>query len=398
MCKKKPTVKQRNLQQAIAREAEERRLLEEFESEDSEFLTELLKLTNTSKEQWFERRLKEWDDKQLKVPTGQYQDSNRIFFTYQQKFVEMIRELVPKAIEELRDLVPDFKFLFNKNNEKYLDVFFELRVRLFTFNSYLRNVAPYRPYDDQYYWGELEFLISLIANDFAISKVPNFQELPDSIKRLIEEKKSNIIRPAQKAIVEAFKETAEDEENILKSFLILKLKLFEWTKKYNLQKDWLIEYAFYFLFQFSTNPSIPIEDLEINPHYYKPLQSSPVEFQFRGWWAGGEDKESYEKEVCEAFQKFLDKYFDNAWRHLELGDKKKGTKQPDIIRKGTSNCLKWLVRWTVQNWEIKKIVENDLKVLDTIKTRNLFLKKVNYIKEELPKLELYKLPYRKPSE
>ena len=58
--------------------------------------------------------------------------------------------------------------------------------------------------------------------------------------------------------------------------------------------------------------------------------------------------------------------------------------------------MKWLVRWTVQDWNVEKIVELDFDISNNIENKKKFTNKAKYIKAELPKFEQYDLPNRKP--
>ncbi|HEX8735000.1 MAG TPA: hypothetical protein VF721_06750 [Pyrinomonadaceae bacterium] len=303
-----------------------------------------------TEEEFVESRLQESEDKKLKTPTGKYQEG--ISFTYQQRFVESIRELCPQVLEDLRVLTPYFETLFEKNKENYLRVFDKLRTDLFTYNQFLIEPLPHKPYNLEYRWGELESLLSLISTNYLISVSPDYeQKTSEKLKEFISQNAEFYLKPAEKVIVDAFEKTGKNKESIFVNFWLLQNGVFNWVKQYNLQKDWLIDYAYYFLFQFSNDNSLAIKNLEISTRTFSHLEAPPFEFKFPGWWAGGEAKELYEKRLRDSIEQELKKYFDFAFRYLQLGKRKKATRPIDFQR------VKWLVRWTVQNWSKEQILE-----------------------------------------
>ncbi len=75
------------------------------------------------KEEFVSRELEEWKSRQPKFTTGKYQDRKKFDATYQQKFVEYIRECSPQVIEKLREFVPKFDRLFGEQKRKYIKLF-----------------------------------------------------------------------------------------------------------------------------------------------------------------------------------------------------------------------------------------------------------------------------------
>jgi hypothetical protein len=127
--------------------------------------------------------------------------------------------------------------------------------------------------------------------------------------------------------------------------------LINWAERHNLQKDWLLRYAYFFISQFSNNPNVKLDDIEIVFLDIRSLEGHLFEFQFNGWNAGDEDKEDYEKRVRESFESELQRYFHIVSNHFDLDKVTKITKPLSYDR------VKWLVRWTVQGWSKEQILE-----------------------------------------
>lgn len=80
-------------------------------------------------EEFVEKKLNKWDEQQLKIPTGKYQDRQKVISNYQQKFVEYIRQLCPKVIKELREFVPYFDSLLGRKKKNTLIFLTDIRMK-----------------------------------------------------------------------------------------------------------------------------------------------------------------------------------------------------------------------------------------------------------------------------
>jgi hypothetical protein len=153
-------------------------------------------------------------------------------------------------------------------------------------------------------------------------------------------------------------------------------------------------YAYLFLFQFSNNPSIKLDDIEILFLNVRSLDAYPFEFKFNGWFAGDEDKEDYEKRITESFESQLQAYFHNVSSHFVLDEKKRITKPRSFEN------VKWLVYSTVKGWSTKRILEKFFPDISANRTKNelsfiTFENKLKHIKSEMRKLNRFDLPLHK---
>ncbi len=282
-----------------------------------------------NEEKWIEQRLKKFDEEQIKVPSGKFKDHLVVYAQYQKHFIEEVRNLCPEVIEELKQFIPQFKSLFNNPTAfKCQEIFYNLRQEitkdyLFFGRSFTNDDSDLRDYS--FYWGKYEPLLNQL--------------------------KQNNLGNLEQTITKAFGETTEEKELIIANFIDLMIGLVVWAKKHNLEKDWIIEYCISFLWQFSYNDITNIKDLVVNLRDIRSMEITPFEFRERGWRAGEETKQEYEDRLKVIFQDKLRKYFDSEYRNLNLPEKTKATRPIDYSR------VKWLVRWTVQGWIRKKILD-----------------------------------------
>lgn len=403
-------------------------------------------------EKHIESKSKEWLENQLKIPSGIYQDLNKICSEYQQKFMEYTCKLCPAMIEELRQFTSLFDELFGEKREKYSEIFNFYRQEIFDLNYSLGNEINYSIIDNRFLefdpfrdnnfdysfrWGEYRLLFNLlvcklVSPDDSEKKKELYDEMlilvqEDlkfreglSLEGIDEGDLQNYIHKIALDIIEGlffsdnyeyffeqadrslseylkhlFKENKqsyiEDEpEPNVEAFIKLQCELLNWTVRHNIGKDWVLRYAYYFLSEFSKNPDVKVSDIEVGFLQSRSLAAFPFEFRFNGWLAGDESREVYEQRLRESFEDNLARYFHETSNHLSLEDLTGKTRPKDY------DLVKRLVRWTAQDWSIEKIVEIDFEIPDNIERNADFKKKVRYLEEELPKFEKYDLPYRKP--
>ena len=182
-------------------------------------------------------------------------------------------------------------------------------------------------------------------------------------------------------------EFSSGDDDVLGTFVDLQISLLDWASRHNLEKDWLLRYAYYFLSKFDENPALTGAEIEVPMLQVRSLIAVPFEFKFESWVAGDEKKEVYESRLRASFEETLAIHFHNTFGHLNLGKKKRETGNRKYER------VKWLVRWTAQEWPINKILEEvagqDEKILDK-----------GLDNQTLPKafktLQRFDLPYRQP--
>lgn len=400
-------------------------------------------------EQFVEEKLNEWDYEQLKIPSGKYQDKKKIASTYQQKFVEYMRELCPQVIEELREFTPYFERLFGEQKDKYIYIFdngkgeilFDLKSSLDSkINFFLikDNFLQLGQNDNQnwridYHWGEYRLLLHFLyflflprestdkkdevmqdtfqllqknlVNKRGIAERSN--ETDESIFRddvirltgeilkeiLVSEEHKFHLEEVKRKIIEFLQGISPTPSTSIFDFIKLQIELLKWAERHNLEKDWLLRYAHFFLFQFSNNPNTKLVDLEIPFLAARSFEGHPFEIKFNGWLVRDEDSKDYEKKVIEKVKSELERYFHNVSNQFDLDNQPKVTKPP------TFEKVKWLVYSTVKGWRVERIVEKFFPDIAANKTNNKssyfdYENKLKHIKSEMKELCVFDLPVK----
>lgn len=337
-----------------------------------------------TKEEWFNKEMAEFDKKQPKFPQGKYQDPEEIFINIHQKFFQALRDSSPHIFEDLRKLLPYFKTLYGNATEKYFKIHYDLKAELARLSF---DFPEYSPPCRDYYWGETKLLFKFtqLAFDAANSKNSKNVKIPIELEniinnipygkelffRILNSKIDSFIEFVQKA----FKPTATNEKLILPNFLHLQSQILNWADRYHLCKDWLIEYAYFILFQMSKNNEIPIKEIPIWARNYDPeIKSSEFVFNFRDWQASKQDAEDYEEELRQAFEEHLTAHLSYTYSNLHLDEQTKFTKPKDFEN------IKWLIAWN-EGASIKQIA-------------NCFHKSPSTIDSRIDALKAYNLPKR----
>jgi len=261
-------------------------------------------------EEFTQKKLIEWEGQQPLIVTGKYKDYSKVASTYQQKFVEHIRQLAPGVFEELVPLVPEFERLFGDKKDIYHNIFNSYSLNLldayFSFRDSINNSIikdphlTYYPnvgndFDHSFSWGEHKTLLyvlhakaigataddeigglitGLVKENLVIEllnlKIPdNFDRsvLIDFIDRIANKVTIALCDQREKRhfeyIVERRFEPFMKELNIspeegIPSFLKLQTSLLHWAQRNSLTKDWLLRYAYYFISSFSERPDASI--------------------------------------------------------------------------------------------------------------------------------------------
>jgi hypothetical protein len=386
-----------------------------------------------SMESYVARRLEEWENNQPPIISGRYYDQKHTIATYQQKFIEFIRKLYPKEIEELKAFVSFFFDLFGEDKEKYLSLFATYKMEIIdldqTLNSYIYSlieltpIIQFRPelyenIDYQFIWGEhrilfhflylllvetdqekknevLQRTVNLLRDDLFVNReIENFpQEIDESALQLYISTESErivnkVISSGGDYFAYGVKEklarfleldrTENDElhQPKIKAFIILQVELIEWAIQHNLGKDWILKYAYDLLKQFSDKPNLESSKIDIGRLRSFSLAGHPFEFNFNGWLAGNEDKEDYEARLRKGFEIKLEEYFRIVGSNLDLMNKTRITKPKDP----EFESIKWLICWNegATKSEIAKI----------------FNRSTETIKDGIEELANYNLPIR----
>ena len=396
-----------------------------------------------SLEEFVKKELDKWEDEQLKIPTGKYLDTKKVTSIYQQKFVEYIRQLCPQVIEELREFVPHFERLFGEKKEKYLDIFSRFKMEIYDLDNSLdskinyfiikHNFLRFRPnkyhdYRYDYVWGEHRLLLhflyflfvrtedtektneiiqdmskllqnNLISDEIDKSALQNYLINGSSI--IIKEffsydEHKHFREEAKQKITTFLQDISPTPEDNIADFIELQIGLLKWAERHNLHKDWLLRYAYFFLSQFSNNPDVKVDEIEIPHLNVRSFAAYPFEFSFNGWLPGDEEKEEYEKRIKESFESKLQTYFHQISNHFDLNEKKR------ITRPRSFENVKWLVYSTVKKWNAERILEKFFPDISANRTKNdysflTFENKLKHIKSEMRKLESFLLPVSKDS-
>lgn len=399
-----------------------------------------------SKEAYVNEGLEEFDFLKKLVVTGRYRDPKKTVATYQQKFVEFTCQLCPAVIEELRAFVPLFDSLFGKYRDKYTQLFNWTGVEIqellnikFWLNQNFEllytkhheyDFRPDRPdkFNPSFRWGQFKlmlqiaFLLLVQVEDRGKEKCIN--EIIDSLEESLETHdqfirgkkdtpEQNEFRSIHQRVLLDFVTKSSEEfitfaQPILKrylevitgesepdmdAFITLQLKLLYWAEQHKIEKDWVLKYAYFILWQFSNNRSLEISQLKIerlNVYSFVPL---PFEFKFNGWAPEDEDAEDYEKHLKEKFFSEMDNYFQAVGRRLNL-------EKMIRYRAHKYEKVKWLVYANFKSKTAEGILEKFFPDIAAEKTKRqvtylAYENKLKHIKSQIRSLANYDLPLLK---
>lgn len=357
------------------------------------------KLPLITKEEWLERELAKIESEKTKIPSHKVQDPEAKIYKYRQKFVEAAIEINPQIVADLKELVPYFKNLFGKENKKeYSDIFEDLKYELVDYWGCYPEYTDKIITDYKYLWGLVKDVFNLAFVKFMLSDLEGMAACPDNTSELVEEDKYSL-ESIDNAIKKAFQDSAVNQDLILNNFYQIQKNIYQWVEKYHLQKDWLVDYAYYFIHQFNQNPTLEAKNVEIGiRHYdYRRTKYYPFEFTAKGWWAseGGETANQYQIRVTKEFNEKLNQYIDIAASSMELNELPVATKPP------TYKSLEWLAYSTVKGWNSERIAEKffpDIaaKRTESEKAAKKFDNTKKHIENEIRKFkgEEYDLPMR----
>ncbi len=381
-----------------------------------------------------ERKLREWDDQQLQIPTGRYRDEARLRAEFQQAFMTCIRDDFPFVLEELRKLTgaydeiwppkptqyseiveefiqseplprldPYIELFDNFKSSPLLQEYFsliskiefhlnkDLPISIFFLKSPIRSDLGPSHFRYDNFWGEidpllratligqhdgkdelsflesklLEWIIDKLVIDLGrlsgrldrepIERLGHVRAsmFVDSLKEASNEFDSAY--RASRVFSEYLKQVASGDQLEVATFLRMQISLNAWAKKYNLEKDWVIRYAYHFLSQFSRYEDLEIEKIEVPPLAARSLRGDNFTFEWRGWMAGDETREFFERELRSQFGTAIERYFDQTSRDLNLPNLRAARRPPKL------QVSRWAAIAAIRNLRTPKQVADFLE-------------------------------------
>lgn len=438
-------------QRANALEGEQAEMRVAFEAECAEVRELMFQMgleNQLELDDCVDRRMNDWEQNLPYYPSGRYQDKQRIVAEYQKHFVMAVQEFCPEVFDELRELVPLFKRLFGSDIDGFHRLF---DIRLGEFlnhkgfeigNSINADLDPYiqfgifgpnfERFSNDYRVGQtkgvliilrtlfdsinsnklnaewtkdaIEFVrANLVFNphkvefpEFDCSLLPPYLDL--RAKKVVFDIQTSgfgsyTTRHAREWLVEFLTSPEAATEPDVEAFIELQLALFEWAKRHNLEKDWLLRYAYFVISRFSNDQSLIAKAIELPVLNLRSLIALPFEFKFEGWESGEERREDYEKRLKQGFENQLIGYFQDTSSFLNLQNIKSVSKPKDFER------VKWLVCRTVRGWDSERIVEKFFPIESADRTKSerdnkTFENKKKNIENQMRDLKTYDLPYR----
>lgn len=318
-----------------------------------------------SRDEWLQRKLAETVP--LPIPNYKVQDPDRTHGKYRQKFVEFAVNLAPAAFEELRPLVPVFAALFARPSDTdRISIINDLRWQL-SHNKLTHDVSgPNYDQNEDYLWGDLKFTLNA-AYFSLLMEMPDYSDLiPDDIQEYLDKDKTGLqwfIEPVRTRLGPL----ARDEKMVPQAFFLLQWKIYEWVEKYRFQKDWLVDYAYYYLNQLNEQPDRAVVDIPVPRTMYSGrTRSNLFTFESEGWWCSdeGENVKEFEARVTREFEEALAQYIEEAGGAFGMHLLKRSTKPP------TYENVEWLAHRVMKGWTTEQIVEKFFHAIAADRTRS----------------------------
>lgn len=346
-----------------------------------------------SRDEWLIRKLAETVP--LPIPNYKVQDPDRTRGKYRQKFVEFAVNLAPAAFEDLRPLVPVFEGLFARASERnHISIINDLRWQL-SDNKLTHDISvPNYERDEDYLWGDLK--LTLNAACFSLlMEMPNYSDsIPDDIREYLDKNKTGlqwVIEPVKTYLGPL----GRDEKMVPQAFFLLQWKIYQWVEKYGFQKDWLIDYAYYYLNQLKEQPGRAVVDIPVPQTLYSGRTRYHLfTFESDGWLCSdeGENVKEFEARVTREFEEALAQYIEEAGSAFGIHLLKRYTKPP------TYENVEWLAHRVMKGWTSEEIVEKFFLAMSADRTRSAtgkraFNSKKRHVENEMRKLKQYGLPW-----
>ena len=308
--------------------------------------------------EYIRRKLDDWEIQSF-VPSGLYQEINEVNAVHQEKFVEALRNSSPAIIEELKSLIENFNVLFGElsSDEEFsqkLNIIFSLQISPYTAldsfpftksTSNIKNYFSWERYKVPFFWAK-HFFDSEKSNNKKPVFVPDvvqvwLNELDELNDTSIEQPK-DFASTFKEEITKSLEEIAPNKSLIWENFLTLQCGIYDWIDRNNLEKDFLLEIAYIFLFQFSQEKNLEVNKLRIwRRKSATRLSGHKFEFESKGWVASRERAEDYKKRLKEEFKTALDNYIFDTSNSLQLRNKLHITKPKDL----DFESIYWLLAW-----------------------------------------------------
>jgi len=401
--------------------------------------------------EWFiDRGLEKWDEEQPVIVMGRFQDNTKALSTFQQRFMDCVRICFPDVIEELKELLPYFERFFGENRKAYDGIFERNGIDLWSVNEeletflyigtrkFLESRKIFTPLiylsstrienlGDDFRLGQyrllFEFLDLSIQRENVIKKsdidadtafeflrkniefssaqtLPpnNDHELfPDEVGQILVQKYINssaypyFVDKARRSLKQSFQNISPDAELDVDSFIKLHLRLLRWAEKYDLEKDWILKYAYFFLSKFSIDPNLDIQKVKTPYLSQRSLMTNRFVFKFDGWFPGDETRQDYENRLRTEFESSLKQFFQLSGRQLKLDRLKKTTKplKYEVVR--------WNVYGVLRKWGGEQILEKFFPEIAANRTKNeisaiAYENKLKVLRKEIRRMSEFELP------
>jgi hypothetical protein len=403
-----------------------------------------------TKKWYIDRGLEKWDDEEPVIVMGRFQDNIKALSTFQQRFIDCVRTCFPSVIEDLKEFVPFFDRFFGENRNVYDRIFDWNGIELWNANDGLETcinteirkfletrkiftpliyLSPYsiENLGDDFRLGQyrllFEFLDLSIQRENVLKKsdidadaafeflrknieFSSAQALPpnndhelflDEVGKILVQKYINspvfpeFVDKAKRSLKQSFQNISPDAELDIDSFIKLHLGILRWAEKYNLEKDWILKYAYFFLSKFSIDPNLDIQKVKTPSLSQRSLMTNRFAFKFDGWFPGDETRQDYENRLRTEFESSLEQFFQLSGKQLKLDSVKKTTKplKYDVVR--------WNVYGVLRKWGGEQILEKFFPEIAANRTKNeisaiAYENKLKVLRKEIRRMSEFELP------
>jgi len=410
----------------------------------------LFRQLKPTKEWFIDRGLEKWDEEQPVIVTGRFQDNIKVLSTFQQRFMDCVRTCFPHVIEELKEFVSYFDRFFGENRKAYVGIFDWNGIDLWSLNEELETfiyIGTRKFLESRKIFTPLIYLsssrIENLRNDFRLGQYrllfefldlsiqcenvhkksdidvytalellrkdiefpgaqapsPNndHELIPDEVGKFLVQKYVNskaypyFVDKAKRSLKQSFQNLSPDAELDIDSFIKLHLGILRWAEKYNLEKDWILKYAYFFLSKFRIYPNLDIQNVKTPYLSQRSLMTNRFVFKFDGWFPGDEARQDYENRLRTEFESSLEQFFQFSGRQVKLDGAKKTTKplKYDVVR--------WNVYGVLRKWDGEQILGKFFPEIAENRTKNeisaiAYENKLRVLRKEIRRMSEFELP------